>query len=338
MSALWGVGSCREKWDLHPRDFVDVCAGGEATAGSSLFGKRYLIPALGTWASPDPLAVHSPGSADLNLYAFVHGRLLAAVDPTGLDEANLTSDPNNLADQKYAEESLGANKSQSTTVHAGKSAADTRILAAPLVPPIPGARDDEVRAAGDEALWRAQNPDAAKAMDEQSAHRAKYADLYRARDNAETGRILSKAGLDLARSALNRATNVELEGSLGMPSTASMPEAAGPMQGPVRMYGPFIHHINKGGYTNIMAEQQLVATEARDVAGGTGQVRAYQGTLDAVVPKQGRQTIEFFSHAPPTGENPGQRSVFWSMESGSRLDILVRRSLPGDGSARPGSQ
>jgi hypothetical protein len=49
------------------------------------FGKRYLIPALGRWASADPLAVHSPGSADLNVYAYVRGQLLRATDPTGLD-------------------------------------------------------------------------------------------------------------------------------------------------------------------------------------------------------------------------------------------------------------
>ncbi len=53
--------------------------------GVTYFGKRYLIPALGTWASPDPLAVHSPGKADLNLYAYVSGQLLRAVDPVGLE-------------------------------------------------------------------------------------------------------------------------------------------------------------------------------------------------------------------------------------------------------------
>jgi len=35
----------------------------------------------------DPLAVHAPGQADLNLYAYVHGRVLNAVDPLGLQEA-----------------------------------------------------------------------------------------------------------------------------------------------------------------------------------------------------------------------------------------------------------
>jgi hypothetical protein len=43
------------------------------------------IRCLGAWISPDPLAVHAPGKADLNLYAYVHGRVLSAVDPVGLD-------------------------------------------------------------------------------------------------------------------------------------------------------------------------------------------------------------------------------------------------------------
>ncbi len=76
---------CRAPARLRVRDFVDVCVGGEVASGSSLFGKRYLVPALGTWLNPDPLAVHSPGSADLNLYAYVGGQLLRAVDPLGLD-------------------------------------------------------------------------------------------------------------------------------------------------------------------------------------------------------------------------------------------------------------
>jgi len=42
---------------------------------------------LQRWISADPLAVHSPGSADLNLYAYVHGRVLVAVDPVGLDDS-----------------------------------------------------------------------------------------------------------------------------------------------------------------------------------------------------------------------------------------------------------
>lgn len=52
--------------------------------GLQYFGKRYLSPYLGRWVSADPMAVHAPGKADLNLYAYVAGRALRAVDPLGL--------------------------------------------------------------------------------------------------------------------------------------------------------------------------------------------------------------------------------------------------------------
>jgi RHS repeat-associated protein len=56
----------------------------DVEVGLQYFGKRYLNPLLGRWISADPLAVHAPGSADLNLYAYVSGRALKNVDPLGL--------------------------------------------------------------------------------------------------------------------------------------------------------------------------------------------------------------------------------------------------------------
>lgn len=58
----------------------------DVEVGLQYFGKRYLSPYLGRWISADPLAVHAPGEADLNLYAYVHGNVLIAVDPLGLEE------------------------------------------------------------------------------------------------------------------------------------------------------------------------------------------------------------------------------------------------------------
>jgi RHS repeat-associated protein len=56
----------------------------DVEVGLQYFGKRYLSPYLGRWISLDPLAVHAPGSADLNLYAYVSGAVLKSVDPLGL--------------------------------------------------------------------------------------------------------------------------------------------------------------------------------------------------------------------------------------------------------------
>jgi len=52
--------------------------------GLQYFGTRYYAPLLQRWISPDPLAVHAAGQGDLNLYAYVHGRVLVAVDLVGL--------------------------------------------------------------------------------------------------------------------------------------------------------------------------------------------------------------------------------------------------------------
>ncbi len=59
----------------------------DVEVGLVYFGKRYLVPAMARWASADPLAVHAPGEADLNLYAYVHGRVFVAVDLEGLEDA-----------------------------------------------------------------------------------------------------------------------------------------------------------------------------------------------------------------------------------------------------------
>jgi RHS repeat-associated protein len=73
-----GWGSFREDYRFTGKE-EDV------EVGLDYFGKRFYAPMLGRWVSADPLAVHSPGSADLNVYAYVHGRVLSAVDPIGLD-------------------------------------------------------------------------------------------------------------------------------------------------------------------------------------------------------------------------------------------------------------
>jgi RHS repeat-associated protein len=57
----------------------------DVEVGLQYFGRRFLSPYLGRWISLDPLGLHIPGKADLNLYAYVSGRVLVLVDPLGLD-------------------------------------------------------------------------------------------------------------------------------------------------------------------------------------------------------------------------------------------------------------
>src|SRR5690606_5117307 len=58
----------------------------DVEVGLQYFGKRFLNPLLGRWVSADPLAVHVPGEAGLNLYSYVSGSVLKNVDPLGLEE------------------------------------------------------------------------------------------------------------------------------------------------------------------------------------------------------------------------------------------------------------
>ncbi len=74
------------RWEAYRDDYRFTGKEEDAEVGLQYFGKRYYAPQLGRWMSADPLAVHGLG-ADPNLYAYVHGRVLAATDPVGLDGA-----------------------------------------------------------------------------------------------------------------------------------------------------------------------------------------------------------------------------------------------------------
>ncbi|MGC4065031.1 MAG: RHS repeat-associated core domain-containing protein [Polyangiaceae bacterium] len=50
-------------------------------------GARYYAPWLGRWTAADPLGVAQPGKADLNVYAYVRGRPLYAIDLTGMEDS-----------------------------------------------------------------------------------------------------------------------------------------------------------------------------------------------------------------------------------------------------------
>jgi RHS repeat-associated protein len=81
-----------ERWKGFREDYRFTGKEEDIEVGLQYFGKRYYAPALGRWVSADPLAIHGL-TADANVYAYVHGAVLKAVDPTGLDESTLTSDP-----------------------------------------------------------------------------------------------------------------------------------------------------------------------------------------------------------------------------------------------------
>ncbi len=91
-----------ERWKSFREDYRFTGKEEDIEVGLQYFGKRYYAPLLQRWISPDPLAVHAPGKADLNLYAYVHGRVLVAVDPVGLQQAGPESRANQQIEQNKA--------------------------------------------------------------------------------------------------------------------------------------------------------------------------------------------------------------------------------------------
>ncbi len=72
------------RWDSFREDSRFTGKEEDIEIGLQYFGKRFLSSYLGRWASADPLAVHGLG-ADANVYAYVHGRVLIAIDQLGLE-------------------------------------------------------------------------------------------------------------------------------------------------------------------------------------------------------------------------------------------------------------
>ena len=77
-------------WESFREDYRFTGKEDDVEVGLIYFGKRFYAPLLQRWISPDPLAIHAPGEADLNLHAYVHGRVLVAVDPVGLEAGTAT--------------------------------------------------------------------------------------------------------------------------------------------------------------------------------------------------------------------------------------------------------
>ena len=80
-----------DRWGDFREDYKFTGKEDDVEVGLTYFGARYYSPQLGRWISPDPLAIHG-GGGDLNPYAYVHGRVTTATDPTGLDDGGFTFD------------------------------------------------------------------------------------------------------------------------------------------------------------------------------------------------------------------------------------------------------
>lgn len=73
------------RWNSFREDYRFTGKEEDVEVGLQYFGKRFYAPSLNRWVSPDPMTMHAMG-ADTNVYAYVHGKLLAATDKVGLAE------------------------------------------------------------------------------------------------------------------------------------------------------------------------------------------------------------------------------------------------------------
>ena len=109
----------------------------DAEIGITYFGARYYSPYLGRWLSPDPLAIHALG-ADLNPYAYVHGRVTTAIDPNGLEgeESDAGTDPGPASDPASAD---GDGPSGAPATPTTAAAGGDNSSGSPATPPVDAA-------------------------------------------------------------------------------------------------------------------------------------------------------------------------------------------------------
>ena len=112
------------RWEHFREDYKFTGKEEDVEVGLQYFGKRFLSAHLQRWVTADPLAVHAPGAADLNLYAYVRGRALKAVDPAGLCDSENSSCPATASVASGAVQHGGG--SQTTVVNHTKAPAPPR--------------------------------------------------------------------------------------------------------------------------------------------------------------------------------------------------------------------
>jgi len=110
------------RWDSFREDYRFTGKEEDIEVGLQYFGMRFLSPYLGRWASADPLAVHR-AAADLNVYAYVHGQFLRAVDPVGLAATAEQTQAFRQAEQTYQNNKISLEAAEASAQKAYEAAA-----------------------------------------------------------------------------------------------------------------------------------------------------------------------------------------------------------------------
>jgi RHS repeat-associated protein len=124
------------RWKGFREDYGFTGKEEDVEVGLQYFGKRFLSPYLGRWVSADPLAVHAPGQADLNLYAYVRAQVLRATDPLGLECGKDQSCPSQTGSDEATQTDDGSNQSV-----AGAPAKEAPKASKPVQQPVNSFKD-----------------------------------------------------------------------------------------------------------------------------------------------------------------------------------------------------
>lgn len=108
------------RWANFREDYRFTGKEEDVEVGLQYFGKRFLNPLLGRWVSADPLAIHAPGEADLNVYAYVSGAVLKNVDPLGLEDES-----SSIGDGRSGTDAIDAGMAEADQVEADLSLEDS---------------------------------------------------------------------------------------------------------------------------------------------------------------------------------------------------------------------
>ena len=113
-----------ERWKGFREDYRFTSKETDIEVGLAYFGRRFYAPMLQRWVSADPLAVHAAGEADLNLYAYVSGMALKAVDPLGLCGDDGSGGCSGDNSKTYGDRGSSSNGAQGAPSSEGQRTAD----------------------------------------------------------------------------------------------------------------------------------------------------------------------------------------------------------------------
>ncbi len=313
-------------------------------------GARYYAPWLGRWTAADPKGI----AAGVNLYAYVRGNPILLNDPTGMDPP---FDFSVLTPAERGEGLIDLEALKATGEILPGPALKEKYPEPPPPPDrlLPGAEPEHTveLAFGNMfvtgpltilGVFWSGSPEGAESVRGyvDAARPLKYADeeqLSRGRElEAGMFTILTlglggagaparvEATISEISQGLAAREALQIEKALATAGRAGGAEVAGP-EVAEQLYGPYTHHLNKGGLGNILRESQMTSSEGW----GGNAVRAYDRELVPLGDLAQDDAFEFYTTRAPDSVLPSGETR-WYFQDDGRLDITVTRIAHTDGS------